>query len=88
MDIKRLGNNSDKFIYLIVLIVSMATMTTISLSQETKHKLKTYGSKGDSFEEIINKLMSKEDDQLLREILLDDSKGMTVDEFRKFVKSD
>jgi predicted CopG family antitoxin len=66
----------------------METMTTISLSTQTKDKLKTFGHKGESFDKIINKLMNKEDDRLLRELLMDSTSGMSIEEFREFVKND
>lgn len=34
--------------------------TTLSLSFETKKKLDSYGMKGDSYDDILNKLMKKE----------------------------
>ena len=64
----------------------MGTMTTISLSMETKNKLKTYGNKGESFDMILNKLMSIEDDSLLRELLFEDTNFVTLEDARKYLK--
>jgi predicted CopG family antitoxin len=37
-------------------------ITTISVSKDTRDELKTYGNKGDSYDDIIEKLMDEYDE--------------------------
>jgi len=46
--------------------------TTIQLSQEMKTKLGTFGSKGDTYETILNRLYSLAVKEQLRQFLMSD----------------
>lgn len=43
-------------------IISM-TMTTISISEETKERLNDAGKKGDTYEDIVSRLLNLWEDQ-------------------------
>jgi energy-coupling factor transporter ATP-binding protein EcfA2 len=57
--------------------------TTISVSSETRDKLKTYGMKGDTYDKIINRILEKID----REEFLEEC-YQRLSEKNKFVKVD
>ena len=68
---------------------SMAT--TISLSEETKEKLKNLGRAGDSYDDVINKMYEVIRKNLLLAYLYDESDSITIDaaiaEAKKWRKS-
>jgi len=54
--------------------------TTIQLSQETKNLLGSFGSKEDTYEDIIKRLYTLAVKEQLREFLLSSDKAIPIDE--------
>lgn len=68
----------EKLISCVNITYSMAT--TISLSQETKDKLKNLGRAGDSYEDVIKKMYDITKKHLLHEWLYDETDTVTAKE--------
>jgi len=58
-------------------------ISTIQLSKETKKKISSFGAKGESYDEILNKIYSMAIKEQLREFLMDDESYITIEEARK-----
>ena len=71
------------FIYSIVSIESMAT--TISISEGVKEELKNLGRTGDSYEDVIKKMLALTRKQMLMSYLYDISDSITIKEARKLL---
>lgn len=56
-----------------------AMATTIQVSEETKKKLQSFGTKGDSYDDIINRVYSMAVKEQLRDFLYE-GKGIPIDE--------
>ncbi len=61
--------------------------TTISISEETKEKLKKIGRTGDSYEDVIKRMYEISKRQILLDYLYDESDSMTIKEARKRLKN-
>ena len=46
--------------------------TTIAVSEQTKNQIKEFGSKGETYEEIIARLLSNARQRQLQELLMDE----------------
>ncbi|MFP4119002.1 MAG: hypothetical protein ACLFTH_03020 [Candidatus Woesearchaeota archaeon] len=60
--------------------------TTISISHDTQEDIKEFGHKGETYDEILQRLLRQAKDRQLREVLMDDSDTMTLEEARKELK--
>ena len=54
--------------------------TTIQIQEETRDKIKSFGLKGETYDEIINRMFEKAVEQQLKEFLLSSSKMIPIDE--------
>ncbi|MFT4261371.1 MAG: hypothetical protein ACMXX9_02990 [Candidatus Woesearchaeota archaeon] len=54
--------------------------STISISKETKEKLKNLGRTGDSYEDVIKKMYEITKKQLILDYLYDEKDCITIDE--------
>ncbi len=61
-------------------------ITTIQLSKETKNKISSFGSKGESYEEIIKRIYNIAVEEQLREILMSDKGFIPIEEAIKEAK--
>ena len=61
--------------------------TTISISKETKEKLKNLGRAGDSYEDVIKKMYEISKKQILLDYLHDNSDSLTIAEARAELKN-
>ena len=57
--------------------------TTIQVDEPTKEKLKSFGLKGDTYQEIINRLYAIAVRQQLHELLFSSKNTITLEEARK-----
>jgi hypothetical protein len=57
--------------------------TTIQLSNETKELIGTFGSKEDTYEEIIKRMYAMAVKEQLRQFLMSSEGTLTLDEARK-----
>ncbi|MFC1649051.1 hypothetical protein ACFL1B_06390 [Nanoarchaeota archaeon] len=62
--------------------------TTISISEETKENIKNLGRAGDSYEDVIKKMLELTRKHLLQAYLYDESDSITIEEARKRLKHD
>ena len=58
-------------------------MTTIALPMSIKEGIAEYGLKGESYGQIIERLLKSARDRLLRDILMDETDSVTIEEARK-----
>lgn len=61
-------------------------ITTIQLSEETKKKISTFGSKGESYDEILRRLYDMAVKTQLREFLMSSRNTISLDEARKRIE--
>ena len=61
--------------------------TTISVSKDTKEKLKNLGRTGDSYEDVIKRMYEMSKKQILLNYLYDESDSFTIDEARAQLKN-
>lgn len=71
----------ESFIYVIVIMNSMAT--TISISSELKEKIRNLGRAGDSYEDVIARMYEFTKKNLLLEYLYDESDSISIEEARR-----
>ena len=57
--------------------------TTISISEETKEKLKNLGRAGDSYEDVIKRMYEFTRKNILLSYLYDESDSISLEEARK-----
>ena len=58
-------------------------ITTIQLSKETRDKLSSFGTKGESYEVILKRIYSLAVKEQLREFLLSSEGTISIEEARK-----
>ena len=58
-------------------------ITTIQLSNETKNKISSFGSKGESYDMILQKLYNAAVKTQLRELLMSSENTVSLDHFEK-----
>jgi len=58
-------------------------ITTIQLSKATKDKISSFGSKGESYEDIISRIYSLAVKEQLREFLMSDEGFIPIEEAMK-----
>jgi len=61
-------------------------ITTIQLTEETKELISSFGTKKDSYEDIIKRMYTFAVKEQLREFLLSSDKSIPIDEAIKRVK--
>jgi predicted CopG family antitoxin len=54
--------------------------TTIAITQELKKQLNTFGSKGESYAEILARLIKSARERQLHDLLMDEEDTITIDE--------
>ncbi len=54
--------------------------TTIAITNEIKEKIKEFGGKGETYSEIIARLLKSARERQLRDLLLNEEGTITVDE--------
>ena len=57
--------------------------TTIQVDEPTKERIKTFGMKGETYQDIINRLYDIAVQQQLRELLFSSKNTITLEEARK-----
>ncbi len=63
-------------------------ITTIQLSKETKEKISTFGTKGESYDKIINRIYDFAVKEQLRDFLMSSKNTISLDEFEKEVEKE
>lgn len=58
-------------------------VTTIQLSEDTKKKIATFGSKGESYNEILRRLYDMAVKTQIREFLMSSKNTISLDDFEK-----
>lgn len=61
--------------------------TTISISEETRDKIKEFGSKGETYTDILNKLYKSAKDRQLQDLLMSEENCLTIAEAKARLKS-
>lgn len=62
------------------------TITTIQLSKETKDKISSFGTKGESYEKIINRIYALAVKEQLRDFLMSDEGFIPIEDAIKEAK--
>ncbi|HOW36897.1 MAG TPA: hypothetical protein PLK34_01465 [Candidatus Pacearchaeota archaeon] len=57
--------------------------TTIQLSKETKEKISSFGTKGESYDDIIKRIYSLAVKEQLKDFLFSSEKTISIEEARK-----
>jgi predicted CopG family antitoxin len=52
--------------------------TTIAISQEVRDQIKEFGNKGETYDDILTKLLSSAKERQLQELLMDSSNAVTA----------
>jgi len=63
-------------------------ITTIQLSDETKKKISTFGTKGDSYDDILRRIYNLAVKEQLREFLMSSEDTVSISEARKEVEKE
>ncbi len=58
-------------------------ISTIQLSKEIKKKISSFGSKGESYDDILKRIYSMAVKEQLRNFLMSDEECITIEEARK-----
>lgn len=53
--------------------------TTIALSPETRNQLKEFGDKGETYDQIVGRLLKSARDRQIAELLMDERGTITID---------
>ena len=54
--------------------------TTISISTETKEKIKEFGNKGETYDDILEKLYKSAKERQLQDLLMDESSCIPIED--------
>jgi hypothetical protein len=54
--------------------------TTIAVSHEIRDQIKDFGNKGETYDEILSRLLNSAKDRQLQELLMDDKDCITIEE--------
>lgn len=63
---------------LIIVIFGGKMNTTISISQEIREQIKEFGTKGETYDEILERLLINAKERQLQDILMDENETITV----------
>lgn len=63
------------------------TATTISISIQTRNKIREFGFKGETYDDIINRLYESACKKQLYDILMDDSDTISLEELREKIEN-
>jgi len=55
-------------------------ITTIAIPMEVKEKIQQYGVKGESYSEIIQRLLKSAKERLFRDVLMDETGCVSIEE--------
>lgn len=62
--------------------------TTISISKQLREKIKDFGGKGETYEDIISKLYESAKERQLRDLLMNEKDTISVDDALKTAKKE
>lgn len=57
--------------------------TTISIPTDMRDEIKDLGKKGETYEEILRRIIDNAKDNMLQELLMDEDDSITIEEARK-----
>jgi DNA-binding LacI/PurR family transcriptional regulator len=83
---------TDKFISIIVFISIITVImvikmnTTISISKETRDKIMEFGIKGDTYDQILERLYESAKQRQIQDILMNTENCLTIKEAREKLK--
>lgn len=60
--------------------------TTIAISPEIRDQIKNFGNKGETYDDILARLLNSAKERQLQELLMDTKDCITIDEARKRLK--
>jgi hypothetical protein len=60
--------------------------TTIAISPETRDQLKEFGDKGETYNDIVTRLLRSAKDRQIHDLLMDTTNCLTIDEARVRLK--
>lgn len=55
-------------------------LTTIAISKELRDKLKEFGNKGDTYEDILTRLYESANRRLLQDVLMDTKNAIPIED--------
>lgn len=58
-------------------------MTTIALTKKARNQIKQFGSKGDTYSDIVQKLVKYAEERQLHDLLMSSKNTITIEEARK-----
>ena len=61
--------------------------TTICISTEVRDKIKEFGHKGETYEDILKRLILSAEQRQLQELLMDETNCITLKEARKRINN-
>lgn len=70
------------------IIIVMTTITTIPLSTDLRDKIKSFGRKGESYEDILNRMYESYSNSYIEDILMSKENTLTLNEARQFLEKD
>ncbi|MFW5704264.1 MAG: hypothetical protein ACOCXG_00330 [Nanoarchaeota archaeon] len=56
------------------------SLTTIAISSTLRDKIKEFGLKGESYEDILSRFVEHENDRLLRSVFMSDENTTTIED--------
>lgn len=60
--------------------------TTIAISEEVREQIKEYGHKGETYDEILKRLIDAANNYALEKLLMDDTNCLTIKQARAKLK--
>ncbi|MFA6462218.1 MAG: hypothetical protein WCV90_08205 [Candidatus Woesearchaeota archaeon] len=60
--------------------------TTIAISEEVRDQIKEFGIKGETYDEVLSRLLNSAKERQLQELLMDTTNCLTVKEARAKLK--
>ena len=60
--------------------------TTIAVSPEIRDQIKDFGNKGETYDDILSRLLNSAKERQLQELLIDTSNCLTINEARAKLK--
>ena len=65
---------------MVMIIMVIIMNTTISISEETRDEIREFGSKGETYDEILERLLKSAKERQLQELLMDEKGCVPIED--------
>jgi len=66
-----------------IIVIGAIMNTTIAISNNVRDELKEFGFKGETYDDIVKRLLNSAKERQLQELLMDETNTITIEEARR-----